>query len=125
MVDSHKTIGARAVVRYDHVVTNLGGAYRSTTGIFTAPFRGLYSFSYSLMSYPSNEVHLEMVKNGKRVSKVYSAPNTYPQSSQTLYLILNRGDTICIENSSSDKKAMLYEDTGGYNTFSGTLIRII
>lgn len=77
------------------------------------------------MSYPSNEVHLEMVKNGKRVSKVYSAPKTYPQSSQTLYLILNRGDTICIENSSSDKKAMLYEDTGGYNTFSGTLIRII
>lgn len=77
------------------------------------------------MSYPSNEVHLEMVKNGKRVSKVYSAPNTYPQSSQTLYLILNKGDTICIENSSSDRKAMLYEDTGGYNTFSGTLIRII
>lgn len=124
MLYSHKTIGARAVVRYDHVVTNLGGTYRSTTGIFTAPFRGLYSFSYSLMSYPNNEVHLVMVKNGKRVSKVYSAPHTYPQSSQTLYLILNRGDTICIENS-SERKATLYEDTGGYNTFSGTLIRII
>lgn len=121
MLSSDTIVGARAVVRYDHVVTNLGGAYQRTTGIFTAPYRGLYSFSCSLMSHPSNEVHLEMVKNGMRVSTVYSAAHTYPQSSQTIYLVLNQGDHIWIQN--QDHRQAKMHDSLGYNVFSGIFIR--
>lgn len=121
MLSSDTIVGARAVVRYDHVVTNLGGAYQRTTGIFTAPYRGLYSFSCSLMSHPSNTVHLEMVKNGKRVSTVFSAAHTYPQSSQTIYLVLNQGDHIWMQNHYTHQ-AKLHEYLG-YNVFSGIFIR--
>lgn len=121
MLSSDTTVGARAVVRYDHVVTNLGGAYQRTTGIFTAPYRGLYSFSCSLMSSPSNHVHLEIVKNGKRVSTLFSAAHTFPQSSQTIYLVLNQGDHIWMQNPNTFQ-AKLHE-TVGYNVFSGIFIR--
>lgn len=121
MLSSDTIVGARAVVRYDHVVTNLGGAYQRTTGIFTAPYRGLYSFSCSLMSHPSNDVHLEMVKNGMRVSTVYSAAHTFPQSSQTIYLVLNQGDHIWIQNHNHRQAKM--HDIVGYNVFSGIFIR--
>lgn len=121
MLSSDTTVGARAVVRYDHVVTNLGGAYQRTTGIFTAPYRGLYSFSCSLMSSTSNYVHLEIVKNGKRVSTLFSAAHTFPQSSQTIYLVLNQGDHIWMQNLNTFQ-AKLHE-TVGYNVFSGIFIR--
>lgn len=92
------TIASRVAVKYDHVVTNLGGAYQPSTGIFTAPYDGLYSISCTLMSDKSNTVYLEMVKNGERLSMVCAAPYTYPQSSQTLHLILNKGDRVWMQN---------------------------
>lgn len=60
------TVGGGAVVKYDHVVSNWGGVYQLATGIFTAPYYELYSFSCSLMSHPGNYVYLSMVKNGKK-----------------------------------------------------------
>ena len=109
------------MLKYDQVLTNWGGAYQLTTGIFTAPYDGLYSIACTLMSYPSNPVHLQMVKNGKKISMLYSAARTYPQSSQTLNLILNRGDRIWIQNY-SDYVAKLH-DRHVYNVFSGYLIK--
>lgn len=92
------TIASRVAVKYDHVVTNLGGAYQPSTVIFTAPYDGLYSISCTLMNDKSNTVYLEMVKNGERLSMVCAAPYTYPQSSQTLHLILNKGDRVWMQN---------------------------
>lgn len=121
LLSTDTTVGGGAVVKYNHVVTNWGGAYQAVTGIFTAPFDGLYSFSCSLMSHPSNSVHLNMVKNGKTISTVYSAATTYPQSSQTLYLVLNKGDRIWMRN--YRKSASKLHDGKVYNVFSGALIK--
>lgn len=119
MLSSDTTVGGRAVVRYDHMVTNLGGAYQRTTGIFTAPYRGLYSFSCSLMSHSSNYVNLEMVKNGIPVFAIFSAAHTFPQSSQTIYLVLNQGDHIWMQNHNTFQAKL----QTGYNVFSGIFIR--
>lgn len=117
------TVGGRAVVKYDHVVTNWGGAYQPASGIFTAPFDGLYSFSCSLMSHPNSYVHLNMVKNGKIISTVFSASSTYPQSSQTLYLVLNKGDRVWMQNRNGHASTM--HDGKVYNVFSGALFKDI
>lgn len=120
---SSNTIRARAVVKYAHVVTNLGRAYQPRTGIFTVPYRGLYGFSCSLMSSPYNEVHLDLVKNGKRISSIFSASYTYPQSSQTMYLFLRKGDRVWMQ-SADNHKTKLY-DGNKYNVFSGALISML
>ena len=112
----------KAPVKYDHVLTNWGGAYDPSTGTFTAPYNGIYSISFTLMGYPSNEVRLEVVKNGERISMVYTTPNIYPQSSETLHLILNKQDRIWIRNFSSNITANLH-DYKVYNVFSGILMR--
>ncbi|XP_048738850.1 complement C1q-like protein 2 [Ostrea edulis] len=120
LLSKDTTVAAYAVVKYDHVLTNWGGAYQPTTGVFTAPYNGLYSFSCSLMSLPKNHVHLGIMKNGIRLSVVFSAAKTYPQSSQTLHLLLNKGDKIWMRN--NNNVAAKIHDGKVYNVFSGVLI---
>ncbi|XP_055999798.1 otolin-1-like isoform X2 [Ostrea edulis] len=116
------TVGSHAVVKYDHVLTNWGGAYQPTTGVFTAPYNGLYSISCTLMSFPKNYVHLGIMKNGIRLSVVFSNAKTFPQSSQTLQLVLNKGDRIWIRNNNGRASKMHDRSVSNYNVFSGFLI---
>ncbi|XP_055999789.1 complement C1q subcomponent subunit B-like [Ostrea edulis] len=120
ILSKQTTVGAHAVVKYDHVLTNWGGAYQPTTGVFTAPYNGLYSISCSLMSRASNSVHVGITKNGKKMSIVFSNANTYPLASQTLQLLLNKGDKIWIQNRNGGNAK--FHDHGSYNVFSGFLI---
>ena len=60
------------------------------------------------------------MKNGKKLSRVYSAPSTNPHSAQTLQLLLKKGDRVWIQNHSGKKASLL--DNGSYNLFSGVLI---
>lgn len=100
-ISCDRTISARAVVRYDDVVINWGR-------MFTASYHGLYRFCCILVGLLSNSVHLEMVKNRKRVSTLYSASQTFSQSSQTLNLDLDKGDNISMQNH-NHIKAMLHD----------------
>ena len=105
------------------MVTNWGGAYDLSTGIFTAPHDGLYSISFTLMGHPSNHVRLELVKNGRGISNVSTlSKGHYLQSSETLHLILNKRDSIWMRNYSLTEMAKLH-DWKVYNVFSGILIR--
>lgn len=110
------TLGSKEVVKYDTVLTNVGGA----TGIFTAPYKGIYTISCSLMSRPSNSVHLNIMKNGNALALLYSASGTYPLASQTLQLLLEKGDKIWIQNYNTKTAKM--HDHNAFNVFSGVLI---
>ncbi|XP_052678079.1 complement C1q tumor necrosis factor-related protein 4-like [Crassostrea angulata] len=114
------TVGGKEVVKYDSLLTNVGGAYDKSTGVFTAPYKGIYTISCSLLSSTSNYVHLDIMKNGKKISIVYSASGTNPHSAQTLQLLLKKGDNIWIQNHSENKASL--HDHGSYNLFSGVLI---
>ncbi|XP_062597509.1 complement C1q-like protein 3 [Saccostrea cucullata] len=117
------TFGSHDIIKYDAVMTNLGKSYDPQTGIFTAPYDGLYSISCSLMAHYNNEVLLRVVKNGGKVSKLYSASKTYPQAGQTLLLLLNKGDKIWVQNDKPQSASL--HDHGSYNVFSGFLIKAL
>jgi hypothetical protein len=114
------TMNGHAVVKYDHVLTNWGGAYQPSTGVFTAPYNGLYSISCSMMAHPDNSAHVTIAKNGNKLSVVFSNKGTYPLGSQTLQMVLNKNDRITIQNYNSHASKL--HDHGSYNVFSGFLI---
>ncbi|XP_061187363.1 complement C1q-like protein 3 [Saccostrea echinata] len=116
------TVRGHGIVKYDSVITNIGRAYNPKSGIFTAPYDGLYTITGTLMSLPSNSVHLRINKNGQKMSLLYSASKTYPQSGQTLHLLLNKGDRIWIQNA-NPQTAKLH-DHGSYNLFSVILVHV-
>nr|XP_022301462.1 complement C1q-like protein 4 isoform X2 [Crassostrea virginica] len=120
ILSKHTVVSSKAIVKYDHILSNVGGAYHPSTGIFTAPYKGIYSISCSLLSETSNGVNLQITKNGAKMSILYSAPSTYPHAGQTLQLLLNKGDKIWIQNYKA-KEAKLH-DYSAYNVFSGALI---
>jgi hypothetical protein len=64
--------------------------------------------------------HLEMMKNDILLSTLYSANQTYPQSSQTLQLSLEKDDKVWMRNKNGVTRKM--HDGRGYNVFSGFLI---
>lgn len=72
------------------------------------------------MSQPSNAVHVQITKNGTKLSVLYSASSTYPQSGQTLHLLLKKADKIWIQNLTG--KNAEFHDRGQYNLFSGSLV---
>nr|XP_022297385.1 complement C1q tumor necrosis factor-related protein 4-like [Crassostrea virginica] len=121
LLSKDTVVGGKAVVKYDRILTNVGGAYSPITGIFTVPYTGIYSISCSLTSSPDNRVHLQITKNGNKLSILYAAETTTPLSGQTLQLLLRRGDKIWIQNR-NDWAAKLH-DHGSYNLFSGVLIK--
>jgi complement C1q subcomponent subunit B len=114
------TVKPNEVVKYDRMITNWGKAYQPSTGVFTAPYHGLYSFSCTLMAHQDYAVHVIICKNGKKQSQIFSNTKTYPQASQTLELELKRGDKITIQN--ARKIPGKLHDHGSYNIFSGFLV---
>ena len=53
-----------AVVKFDHIITNIGNAYDKGTGYFTCPEEGVYSFSWSFLTSPGKHFHTELVVDG-------------------------------------------------------------
>ena len=117
-MSSSKTYAKGAVYVYDKVVTNTHNAYNATTGIFVAPERGLYIFSYDTLTDPRQYAHPMLVVNGK--IKSWQACNNsnggfqYITCSSTSILQLKRGDVVYVADQNG--KAMVREK---YTDFSG------
>ncbi|XP_053380337.1 heavy metal-binding protein HIP-like [Mercenaria mercenaria] len=64
--------GAHQSITFDNVVTNIGNAYNSHFGSFTAPVSGTYVFSVTLFSMYHSNYHAQFVKNGQGITWLYS-----------------------------------------------------
>ncbi|KAJ8301315.1 hypothetical protein KUTeg_020302 [Tegillarca granosa] len=88
-------------IEYDNVITNLGNAYDPRHGHFTAPVKGLYLFSVTLMSpYGSNpnDINAELVKNGVQTIPLYATSLDSYSTSATVLLTLNAGDMVWVRS---------------------------
>ena len=81
---------------FESAVTNVGEAYDTDSGQFTAPFKGLYQFSSSIMADNGAEVWCTFTLNDKPVAYIYArgTDNRHAQGSQTVILQLNEGKSI-------------------------------
>lgn len=107
-------------IKYDNIVTNIGKAYSSTSGIFRAPITGTYSISFSLMGHHTNTIWANLYHNGKQIVRLYTkAGNRLEVTSHTVFLTLVKSDEVWVQGTAGRKLYAIEP----YNQFSGALIR--
>ncbi|XP_062305615.1 complement C1q-like protein 2 [Osmerus eperlanus] len=82
---------------YPNVITNIGGAYNPVTGIFTAPVKGVYLFSFTGMDDRSHYgVSVFLFKNDKKLMSQWKMNNgsTHQYVQNTVIVELKDGDVI-------------------------------
>lgn len=108
-------------VVFRKVFVNEGGAYNPTTGIFTAPVKGIYFFTIGGLYQPSKAMVLDLMKNGQKVLSVYKSSKAkhYDSGSRSVSLNLEKGDHVYIQLRS---KTWIYDDVNVHSIFSGHLL---
>jgi len=86
-----------SVLKYDHQVLNVGRAMNLTTGVFTAPKAGIYTFAFSMVKNGFNYEYLDIFLrlNGKKVGHSFAGKGLYgmPVTLQST-LKLKKGDRV-------------------------------
>ncbi|XP_074480751.1 cerebellin 11 [Sebastes fasciatus] len=104
IIESHDVVtgpntgNTSIILIFNRVFTNIGNAYNSKTGIFTAPLKGVYHFSFMTFGYNSHTSGAILVKNGHyQVSTwEFTGPDTSDTTSNTVILELNVRETVNI-----------------------------
>ncbi|XP_029981064.1 complement C1q-like protein 4 isoform X1 [Sphaeramia orbicularis] len=81
---------------FKRVVTNVGNGYNSNTGIFTAPTKGVYYFSFTGCVGTSGKLNAALVKNSELISAIYDTRGTYGCGSNSVTVQLEVSDTVFI-----------------------------
>ncbi|XP_063070493.1 complement C1q-like protein 2 [Engraulis encrasicolus] len=107
---------------FSRVITNVGQAYSSITGFFTAPVRGVYYFRFTVMDMlHSRRMIIRMVKNGQALNWQgeydNDGQNTYLSNGLTLQLEV--GDVVNLRIPTGNR---LYDNGDNHCTFSGFLL---
>ena len=105
------------VVKFEDVTVNRGQGYNPSTGVFTAPWNGLYHISCSIRAYSTSSVHYQLNKNGAAHTYGHSNSGGYISSTINAIVEMKKGDRVFIKhwNRSSTQKI-----TGNHHsTFSG------
>uniref|UniRef100_A0A674NWW8 C1q domain-containing protein n=1 Tax=Takifugu rubripes TaxID=31033 RepID=A0A674NWW8_TAKRU len=101
--------------------SNVGGAYNQSTGVFTAPVRGLYFFSFTAGDYLRGYTGLYLYRNNKPVLFNLGLNNHggHASMSSGVVLMLEEGDVVCLHLPASYR---LYDDFQNLSCFSGFLL---
>ncbi|BFZ00973.1 hypothetical protein BsWGS_04012 [Bradybaena similaris] len=122
LTESRK-VNANQVVKYNNVITNIGNAYNSYTGVFTAPVDGVYGFHMHVLTQSGAEAWLDLFHNEEYIVSTYAnEPGGYDAAGNSVMLTLNVGDRIQVKAHTS---ALLYGQADQqYATFTGFLIAL-
>ncbi|XP_063058637.1 complement C1q-like protein 4 [Engraulis encrasicolus] len=107
---------------FSQVNTNVGNAYSSTTGFFTAPVRGVYYFRFTVVDKLNGHWMAGwLFKNGQFVIRLYEwdTDGEVTNVSSGVALELEEGDTV---NMVLPAGFRLWDNKDNRNTFSGFLI---
>ncbi|XP_063073833.1 C1q-related factor-like [Engraulis encrasicolus] len=114
--DSDRTIVFR------RVLSNIGNAYNSGTGIFTAPVDGVYYFTFTAFTV-STPKRVYLRKNGQNVVSVTDVADNEDSASNGAVLELKKWDQVYLVLSGfSRSRHTLYDNSYHFTTFRGFLL---
>ncbi|KAM4727992.1 cerebellin-4-like [Anableps anableps] len=105
---------------YKKVYVNTG-SFHPETGIFTAPVRGIYYFSFSGHNLSSKPMGLRLMKNGVQMVTVFnhSAGNRYETATNGMTLQLEVGDQVYMRLRTN---TWIFDNSNDHSTFIGHLL---
>uniref|UniRef100_A0A4W5NEG3 C1q domain-containing protein n=1 Tax=Hucho hucho TaxID=62062 RepID=A0A4W5NEG3_9TELE len=108
-------------VVYKYIFTNTGDHYNQTTGIFTAPVRGVYHFSFTMGDFLETTMGLSLFKNEQQIihSGEVGDHRQFRYASNAVILQLEVRDVIFMQLPANYR---IYDDSNHRNTFTGILL---
>jgi hypothetical protein len=85
---------------FSNVVLNIGNAFDSSTGIFTAPRSGIYLFSVVVSSQDNDLLIVKIMQNYYQIGLAMAGDESHATGSFTVVSYLSVGDRIWVETSS-------------------------
>uniref|UniRef100_A0A667YUZ1 C1q domain-containing protein n=1 Tax=Myripristis murdjan TaxID=586833 RepID=A0A667YUZ1_9TELE len=106
---------------FSKIISNVGQAFNQSSGVFTAPLRGLYFFSFTAADYLKGYMGLYLHRNSQPIlfSLNLNDHGGYATAAGGLALELQRGDTVRLSLPASYR---LYDDSRNFSIFSGFLL---
>ncbi|KAM7400733.1 hypothetical protein PAMA_005089 [Pampus argenteus] len=105
---------------YKNVYANTG-SYNPATGIFTAPVKGYYYFSFSGHNISSRPMGLRLMKNGVQMVTAYNhvSGSRYETVTNGMTLQLEVGDQVYMTLRAD---TWIYDNSNNHSTFIGHLV---
>ncbi|CAL8252251.1 unnamed protein product [Arctogadus glacialis] len=107
---------------FKHVFTNIGKAYNSNTGVFTAPVKGAYHFEIHAFGLGgSHATGAILVLNSQQIFTAYEFSHGHGTagSSNGVSLALQKGDVVFVRLPQHNH---IYDNNNCHSTFSGHLL---
>ncbi|KAK9956060.1 hypothetical protein ABG768_013816 [Culter alburnus] len=116
-------VNADTTLIYKKIFTNVGDAYKQDTGIFTAPVRGVYYFSFFYHCGDNHPTWLFLYRNGQNeaITGHHKTGSHIKNGGNGLSLLLEKGDQVYIV---LQKDAWIF-DKDNITVFSGFLINAL
>ena len=112
--------GANAVIKFEDVRVNRGKGYDPSTGVFTAPRKGLYHISCLIFGISGNSLHYQLNKNDAAYTYGYTTKGIHTSSTISSLMEMKKGDRVFVKHNSSASEKI---HGGHYTTFSGYLLQ--
>ena len=127
---SYSAMGS--IMPFELTRLNIGGAMNTSSGIFTAPRNGIYSFHFSCTTHhPASllgdvYVFISLILNGNNIGRSETRSNdddSYYTQSLHSTLELKTGDEVWISIAAIDGGASLYDSSNHYTHFTGYFLQ--
>jgi len=108
------------VVKFEDARVNRGQGYDPSTGVFTAPRKGLYHISCLILGMKGHVVHYQLNKNDAVYTYGYSTKGEYISSTISSLVEMKKGDRVFIKHTNSGSVQI---HGAHYSTFSGYFLQ--
>lgn len=114
--------GANQIIKFDHVMVNIGNGYHNNTGVFIVPTSGVYVFSWSIRLKGGSVHSAELVVNNETHGKVYlDASHLDGHVSAGSIARLQAGDDVYMRVKAGvcHNRGAIFSDVCGWSSFMG------